>query len=189
MIRGVIVRLCLILGALSSAAAATPMPGQPLPALEIHDKGELHLVERQILLRPWRTENLRGQWTLLQYLAARPEASRLNRPAIDAIGKAAKAGGYRPYRLVNIVNVDDVPFGATAFAMSALERNKRQYPDAPMIADMGHGREHWQLAPGGSAMLLIDENLVVRHFVDGAVDDAGVERMLDLLRLPQEPAR
>jgi uncharacterized protein len=170
---------------LPAAASSVPRVGQPLPALEIHDKGELYLVDGRVALRPWSTENLRGHWTMLQYLAARPEASRLNRPAIDKMGAAAEAGGYRPYQLINIVNVDDVTLGATGFAMGALESNKRQYPDAPMIADMGSGLSLWGLSSRSSTIMLLDPDLIVRFVKDGELAASDIERVMDILRVPQ----
>ena len=94
-----------------SSYAASPTVGEPMPSLEIRDKGELHLNGKAIDYRPWATSSLNGDWALLQYMAARPKASKVNRHVVDAVSEKRAQGV--AVNIFNIINVRDVPFGAT----------------------------------------------------------------------------
>lgn len=163
----------------NTAVSKQPELGKPVPALTVSDRGELQIDGDTIRYRPWSTASLRGQWTLLQYMAARPRASKVNRPVVDAVSLKKSQGV--AVDVVNIINVSDVPFGATGFALAELESNKRRYPDSTLIGDMDQGRQGWQLAPGGSAILLIDPKGLVRFFKDGTVSQQELETILAML--------
>ena len=176
--------IVLLLSLEIAAAQQAPELGQPLPPLLIADKGAVEVVDNELHFEPWSTTQLKGQWTLLQYLAARPSADKLNRWALNAITARAEQGDLREFELYNIINVDDVTFGATGFALSALKRNKKKHPDSPMIADMGKGRAHWGLKKKSSAIFVLDEKSRVRFFRDGGLDEGDVERIIELLTPP-----
>ena len=168
-----------------TAMAKPPVLGEPIPALEVSDKGELEIDGQTIRYRPWSSASLSGQWTLLQYMAARPRASKVNRHVVDAVSLKQSQGV--AVEVVNIINVRDVPFGATGFALAELENNKRKYPDSTLIGDMDQGRQRWQLAPGGSAIFLIDPKGIVRFFKDGTVSQAERETILAMLPRASKP--
>ncbi len=172
----------LILAVTSAVAQTAPVIGQTLPALLIDEKGEIDVVNDELVFKPWSSEQLKGHWTLLQYLAARPSADRLNRWALDAITERAEESELRDFRLYNIINVGDVTFGATGFAMNALKSNKQEHPDSPMIADMDYGRAHWGLQKKSSAILLLDADNQVLFIREGRLSQADVEHIIDLLR-------
>ncbi|WP_420429163.1 YtfJ family protein [Algiphilus sp.] len=169
-----------------SAASAQQRPevGQPLPAITIDDEGEATIVDDTLRFTTWCSDALKGGWTLLQYLAARPSADRLNRWALDDITAPDKAEALRAFQLYNIININDVTFGATRFALRAIKSNKKKHPDAPMIADRGKGQSFWGLQEGSSAIFLLDEDNRVVFFREGALDRADVDRILDLLAAP-----
>ena len=173
---------------LAGTAAAAPQLDQPLPPVQVEDRGEARVSGDEVVFVPWTSDSLRGRWTLLQHLAARLGVDKLNRPAIDAVAAAVQNGGYRPYQLVNIINVDDVAFGATGFAVSAIQSNKKKHAAFPMIADRGLGAARWGLQPKTSAIFLLDEHNVVRFFREGALGPADVQRILELLALPADAA-
>lgn len=178
--------LVLLLISSVSLAQHSVQVGEPLEPLHIDDKGEISVVDDELRFRPWSSDSLKGQWTLMQYLAARPSADKTNRWALNAITGQAEQGGLREFSLYNIVNVDDVTFGATSFALNALKTNKKKYPDSPMIADMGHGREHWGLTKKSSAIFLLDADSRVLFFRDGALSQADVDQIIALLAAPAE---
>jgi uncharacterized protein len=176
----------LVLAALLHGAdvAGAPEVGAPLPPLQVDDRGEATVAGDRVEWVPWDSDSLKGEWTLLQYLAARLGVDRLNRPVIDAVEAGSRGERHRRYRLVNIVNVEDVALGATGFAVGAIERNKLRYRHAPMVADRGRGAALWGLRPKTSAILLLDERNVVRFVGEGPLGDADVRRILQLLELP-----
>lgn len=164
---------------LSVSSYATPATGKAIPALTISDKGEIVIDGNSFRYRPWSTEQLSGRWTLLQYMAARPRASTANRHVVDAVALRQSEGV--DVDIVNIINVRDVPFGAVSFALGELQSNKRKYPDSTLVADMDTGRPHWQLAPGGSTVFLVDPNGVLRFFKEGSLSPAELNSLLALL--------
>lgn len=175
--------LILVLFFKTGVAEAMPETGQPLPPILIENKGEVVVIDDELRFRPWSSEHLKGGWVLLQYLAARPSADKLNRWALDEITARAERGGLRDFMLYNIVNVDDVTLGATGFALSALKSNKKKYPGSPMIADMGLGRSAWGLKGQSSAIFLLDADSRILFFRDGALSSADFEQVLDLLKI------
>ncbi len=166
----------------SSAVLAAPETGKPLPVASIADKGELFIVGDDIEYRPWSTDQLKGRWTLLQYMAARPRASEVNRHVVDAV--AARQGEGVDIRMLNIINVKDVTFGATGFAMRELKKNKFKYPDTTLIADMDNARQLWGLKTKGSTIFLLDDSNTVRYFKDGILDDAELNALLSMIPPP-----
>jgi uncharacterized protein len=178
--------LVLLLTVTSGFVHATPETGQPLPSILIEDKGEVLVIDDELRFRPWSSEQLKGRWTLLQYLAARPSADKLNRWALDRITGLAARGTLRDFALYNIINVDDVTLGATGFALNALKSNKKKFPDSPMIADMDHGRARWGLQQQSSAIFLLDADSRVLFFRDGALSAADFEHLLELLKRPAD---
>jgi len=169
------------------SVAATPKVGLPIPELEIRDKGELVIVNKDIRYQTWSTEDLNGHWTLLQYMAARPRASKVNRHVIDAISLKQNAGV--AVTTVNIINVADVPFGATGFALGELRANKEKYPDSTLIGDMETGRIHWELKPRASSIFLIDPEGTVRYFKDGTLSGDELQQLLETLPEPDKPSQ
>ena len=178
--------IVLLLIASSVAAQRAPVVGEVLPGILIEDKGEVAVIDDELRFEPWSSAALRGQWTLMQYLAARPSADKLNRWALDEISGLADNGDLRDFKLFNIINVDDVSFGATGFALGAIKSNKKKHPEAPMVADMGHGRAHWGLNPKSSAIFVLDPDNRVRFFRDGALSQADVQRIIGLLTPPAD---
>lgn len=178
--------IVLLLSVTSAAAQGVPAIGEVLPELLIEDKGEVAVIDDELHFQPWSSAALRGHWTLLQYLAARPSADKLNRWALDEISGRADNGHLREFKLYNIINVDDVSFGATGFALGAIKSNKKKHPEAPMVADMGHGRAHWGLTPRSSAIFVLDPDSRVRFFRDGALSQADVQRIVSLLTPPAD---
>ncbi len=170
---------------LSMQAWAVPEVGQPLPAAAIADKGELFIAGDDIEFKPWDTNKLKGQWTLLQYMAARPSASEVNRRVIDAVALKQTEGV--DIRVLNIINVDDVTFGATGFALRELKKNKFKYPETTLIADMDSARELWNLKRKGSAVFLLDADNQVQFFKDGTLSDTELAALLALLPAPVTP--
>lgn len=119
-------------------------------------------------------------------MTARPRASKENRHVIDAI--CLKQSADVPVTTVNIINVADVPFGATGFALGELRANKEKYPHSTLIGDMDTGRNHWELKPRGSSIILMDPEGTVRYFKDGALSPNELQQLLEILPEPSKPS-
>ena len=79
----------LLLCCIHVVADAEPIrQGMVLPPLDIDDKGELVINGDDIEYQPWSTAELMDKVVVLQYMAARPSAQKMNRQFNDAF-KAA----------------------------------------------------------------------------------------------------
>jgi YtfJ family uncharacterized protein len=170
-----------ILLALQCAGVLAVAPGDALPPVRIAESGELRLEGEQLRFAPWDTHALGGKLQIIQYLAARKSSQDINRPFTDRL----KASGIplEHYHLTTIVNLDDAMFGTRGFVMSELERNKRRYFRSTIVADDGGiGRTAWGLAEKSSAIFVLDAEGRVLFFREGAMTEAEIEHVLDMLR-------
>ena len=83
-----------------------------VPLVNISDKGELVLKEKEISYQPWQSKVLAGKVFLIQHIAGRSSAKELNAPMIEAI-KAAKLP-HDKYQTVTIINSNDAIWGVTS---------------------------------------------------------------------------
>ncbi|WP_372781052.1 YtfJ family protein [Litorivivens sp.] len=157
--------------------------GQPLPELMIQDKGELTLdAQNDIVYVPWSTKNLdtKGEVQIIQYMAARPSAEKQIRPFTDRLEEA----GF-PEELIHVttvVNLDDVTFGMSSWALSELEKNKREYATSAMVADMkGHGLQLWNLTAKSSALIVLGSDGNILYLKDGKLNKKEIESTLKLI--------
>lgn len=165
----------------SPLAAEALRVGQTLQPLEIDNKGELLIVDEEVEFKPWSSKGMENQVAYLQYMAARPSADKMNRHVNDAL----QAGGFAKGSFIStvIVNLDDVTFGASKWALKELKKNKLKHPDALIVADYeGKGRETWQLESGSSAVAVIARSGEVLFFKQGKLSEQERQTVLDLLR-------
>jgi YtfJ family uncharacterized protein len=164
-----------------AAQAATITVGAPVPQLSITDQGELIQKGDDIIFQPWDTSMLPGKVQVLQYLAARMTASKINEPFTDALREA----NFSPEKQVTttVINTNDVMWGTTAFVKSELKSNKKKYPHARMIADStGKGLDAWSLKKEGSAIAVLDKTGKVIFYKEGAMTAAEIKSTLTLIQ-------
>ena len=154
---------------------------QPLPPVSVSDRGELVLEQEQLQARLWGVGSLPGKVRVIQHIAGRGSAKELNAPLIEAI-KAAGLPRDR-YQTVTIINLDDAAFGTAPFVRSSAESSKQEYPWSSIVLD-GKGKvaQEWQLAPKSSAIIVLDQQGLVRFVREGALRPQEVEQVLALVR-------
>ncbi len=114
-----------------------------VPLVNISDKGELVLKEKEISYQPWQSKVLTGKVFLIQHIAGRSSAKELNAPMIEAI-KAAKLP-HDKYQTVTIINSNDAIWGTSGFVKSSAEDSKKEF--RPPWCWMPRG---WPATPGRS---------------------------------------
>ncbi len=175
--------VAVIFSCLFSFQALALSVGQALPELYVEDKGELTLdAEKEIVYVPWTTKNLdtQGEVQILQYMAARPSAEKQIRPFTDRLETA----GF-PEELIHVttvVNLDDVTFGMTSWALSELEKNKREYATSAMVADIkGKGLKLWDLESASSALIILDSEGKILYLKDGKLSKSEIDQTMALI--------
>ncbi len=166
----------------NSATAAVPV-GEPLPAIAITEKGELVLSPPdKVHYEAWATSGLAGRVHVIQYLAGRISAPKINRPFTDRLGELRIESEY--YHVTTIINLNDTLFGTSAIVASQLKRNKRKYPASSIVADEhGDGAKLWRLNPGNSAIFILSPQGKVLFFKDGSLNNTEIEQAVDIIRI------
>lgn len=177
-------RLLILFLALSAPAFADAIRvGSALPTLEIKEKGELLLEDDdEVTFRPWSTEQLdtTAEVQIIQYMAARPSAEKQIRPFTDALEAAEYPENL--HHVSTVINLDDVTFGMSGWALSEIKENKRKYPTSTMVADWeGKGLKRWNLESKSSALFILDKEGQVLFFKDGKLNEQEIDRALKLI--------
>ena len=163
-------------------ASALPA-GDTLPVLEVNDKGELVLNDQgEIEFAPWSSADLdtAGQVQIIQYMAARPSSEKQIRPFTDRL----EAVAYEPelHDVITVVNLNDVTFGMSGWALSELEKNKREYAETTMVADWeGKGLKLWNLEPKSSALFILGADGKILFAKDGKLNPQEIDQAIELI--------
>ena len=153
--------------------------GEPLPMLNIEDRGELMLENDEFRFAPWSLPGGLGKIHVLQYMAGTRGASKLNEPFTDRLKEIPHGN----YRVTTVINLDDAMWGTSGFVISEIKKNKRRYPDSHMVLDAdGVGRDVWNLQAKSSAIVIMDAGGSVHYLKDGAMNEQEIEQALDYIR-------
>ncbi|PIJ52104.1 hypothetical protein BL250_02015 [Erwinia sp. OLTSP20] len=164
-----------------TAIAHNFIENQYVPAVGIHDKGELMFTQDKFSYQNWNSARLAGKVRVIQHIAGRSSAKEMNAALIEAI-KAANFPHDR-YQTTTIVNTDDAIPGTGMFVRSSIESNKKQYPWSQFIVDsLGIAKKAWQLDAGGSAIVVLDKQGRVRFAKDGALTQNETQRVISLVK-------
>ncbi|MGL6231287.1 YtfJ family protein [Aeromonas rivipollensis] len=152
-----------------------------VPLVNIGDKGELVLKEKEISYQPWQSKVLTGKVFLIQHIAGRSSAKELNAPMIEAI-KAAKLP-HDKYQTVTIINSNDAIWGTSGFVKSSAEDSKKEFPWSTMVLDAkGMARNAWDLVPESSAIIVLDKEGKVLFAKDGQLDATEITKVMGLIQ-------
>ena len=155
--------------------------GNPVPLVNVSDKGELVLNGKDIGYQPWQSTSLTGKVFLIQHIAGRSSAKELNAPMIEAI-KAAKLPQDK-YQTVTVINSNDAIWGTSGFVKSSAEDSKKEFPWSAMVLDAkGMARNAWDLTPESSAIILLDKEGKVLFAKDGQLDANNIATVMGLIK-------
>lgn len=169
---------------LATSGYADIRVGKPLPSLAIPEKGELVLIDNKIQYRPWHSSALandsHSRVHIVQYLAGRLSASKLNEPFTDQLD--AKDYPTDKHLVTTIINTSDALWGTAGFVTSELKSNKIRHPHASLVADsQGIGAKTWQLKPQGSAVAVVAPSGEVLFYKDGVLNRQEIDQVLSLV--------
>jgi uncharacterized protein len=178
-VKGFVVALAFLLPGVVSAHVFTQ--GERVPAVGIADSGELLYQQDKFSYKNWNSARLPGKVRVIQHIAGRSSSKQKNAALIEAI-KAADFPHDR-YQTTTIVNTDDEIPGTGMFVRSSIRNNKQHYPWSQFIVDnQGNAKKAWQLADGGSAIVVLDKTGRVRFAKDGALTQEEVVKVIALLK-------
>ncbi|MDH4040847.1 MAG: YtfJ family protein [Gammaproteobacteria bacterium] len=159
--------------------ADVPVGGR-LPDLSIAERGELVISGDDVDYRTWSYPQQPGKVHVLQYLAATRAASNINKPFTDRMKTDLPKGSFLS---TTILNLDEAVWGTAGLVVSELKSNKRDFPNAVLVADEdGAGLQQWQLEKESSAIIVTDPAGVVRYFKQGPMSAAEIDSTLELVR-------
>jgi len=126
------------------AAAHNIQVGQTLPNVTVPDQGEIMLSGDKIIYQPWESTQLSGKVRVIQAIAGRSSAKKMNAEIIEAI-KAANLSA-EIYQTTTIINQDDSIWGTGGLVKSSAEDSKQEFSWSSMVVDAdGTVQSAWQL--------------------------------------------
>ena len=91
---------------------------------------------------------------------------------------------YEPgsFQSISIINLDDAMWGTSGLVSSELGKNKREHPEAVLVADEeGHGLAAWQLEQGTVAFILVDYEGKIRYLKQGKLSADDINTIIAML--------
>lgn len=163
-----------------AAAAATPTGGEPLPPLDIDDRGELVIAGDDFEFVPWSSADGPDKVHVVQYFGAKMSHRDLFEPFTDALQQEMEPG---TVHVTTVLNMDAAMWGTSGMVISELKKNKRRHPQTTMVADDdGAGVQAWELGDKGTGLIITDRRGIVRYFSRQPLDDEEVASTIDLVR-------
>lgn len=156
-------------------------PGKPLPEVSVDYHGELQLDGDKLTYQPWDQSQLPGKVRVVQAIAGRKSAKKMNAPLMSAI----TAAQFPPesYQTTSIINQDDVIWGTGSFVKSSAQESKKEFPWSSIVLDKeGYVARAWQLAEKSSAILVLDKQGQVLFVKEGALAQTEIDQVLQLVR-------
>ena len=180
--------LLLALGILANtgALAEKPLKGQEISDLTINKYGELvmDVALDDVVYKPWSTHSFKTvpQMHAVLYFAATFGASRINTSFSEAL-ESLEDTEYGPFiRPTTLMNVSEAGWGGPEIVLGQMTYEKRRNPERVIIADSnGQSLEAWELAPGSSAVIVLDQHGTVLFFGEGELNDSQFNEAINLL--------
>ncbi|USD64984.1 YtfJ family protein [Vibrio sp. SCSIO 43136] len=151
--------------------------GETIPAASVAKHGELMLEGDKIAYQAWDSANLTGKVRVVQAIAGRKSAKKLNAPLIDAIIAAELPND--KYQTTTVINQDDAMWGTSSFVKSSAEDSKKEFNWSSIVLDKdGTAFKAWELAEESSAIFVVDQQGTVLFAKEGALTEAEISQVL-----------
>ncbi|MDX1303498.1 YtfJ family protein [Photobacterium sp.] len=155
--------------------------GQSLPNVTVSESGEIMLSGDKVIYQPWESTQLPGKVRVVQAIAGRSSAKKMNAEIIDAI-KAANLPG-EVYQTTTIINQNDSIWGTGGFVKSSAEDSKQEFSWSSMVLDAdGIVQSAWQLQKDNSAIIILNKTGQVLFVQEGKLTPQEIEQAMDLLK-------
>jgi uncharacterized protein len=155
--------------------------GGTLPNFTVPSKGELVLNGEKISHKPWSTSQIAlGSPALIFHTAARMSSDGIIAP----LKKRLNAREFEPgsFQSISIINLNDALWGTSGLISSELSKNKREHPEAILVADeKGAGIKAWTLSTGTVSFILVDDEGKIRYIKEGKLSAADIDTIMTLL--------
>lgn len=162
------------------AYAQPPSLNNPLPELNIAEKGELLLENEVYRYRPWSSQRSRGEVQVLQYIAANMGGKKLFKPFTDILSVEFPDG---TIHVTTVINLDDAMWGTGGLVISELKSSKKKYPKSTIVLDEeGAGKKAWQLGKKGAVLAVIDKSGSVIYLTQKALSEQELISTLALVK-------
>lgn len=151
---------------------------KPLPMAALNDhqnSGEIVYRAAEDLLhyQPWSSTSLTGQIHVVYHLAARHGVDTLNKKFIEALENLPP----HSYRLVVILNIDDVFTGGRYLARKTFEKNVRKNSNHVtfVLDNDSRIKRAWCLKDQSSTILVLDQKGYIMKAKDGALHETEIQ--------------
>lgn len=163
---------------------------KPLPVAVLQDNpdaGEIiyHATEDSLRYHPWSSTSLTGQIHVVYHLAARHGVDAINKKFIHALETLPP----HSYRLVVVLNIDDVFTGGSYLARKTFEQNARENSGhVTFVLDTdSHLKQVWCIMDQSSTIILVNASGEVIKVKDGLLSETEIHEYLQKI-LTTQPA-
>ncbi|MGF1762423.1 YtfJ family protein [Aliivibrio kagoshimensis] len=154
--------------------------GENVPPVEVQSHGELIIQDSEIIYQEWQSSMMLGKVRVIQAIAGRSSAKKMNAPLMTAI--TAKKFPITDYQTTTIINQDDAIWGTGGFVLSKAEDSKLEFSWSSLIVDEdGVVAQSWQLESDSSAIIVQDKNGNILFFKQGSLNDDEIAKVLTLI--------
>ncbi len=163
------------------AMAHTIEVGKILPNVNVAKHGELRLKGDNIEYTEWSTNQLIGKVRVIQAIAGRSSAKKMNSPLMTAI--SSQKYPKETYQTTTIINQDDAVWGTSSFVKSSAEDSKKEFSWSSIVLDKkGSTAEVWELQDKSSAIAVLDKTGSVLFIKEGALTEEDIGKVLELIQ-------
>ncbi|CAH0524531.1 YtfJ family protein [Vibrio hippocampi] len=164
----------------SLALALNLNVGQAIPSVSVKDYGELIIQADEINYQVWDSQQMLGKVRVIQAIAGRSSAKKMNAPLMADITAANYPEA--DYQTTTIINQDDAIWGTGSFVKSSAEESKREFPWSSMVLDQ-HGivTSFWKLPEETSTIIVLDKVGKVLFIKQGALSEQERQTVLTLI--------
>jgi YtfJ family uncharacterized protein len=155
--------------------------GQQVHTVSVDSHGELLLENNDIRYDQWNSQNMLGKVRVIQAIAGRKSAKKLNAPLMTAITDAK----FPPesYQTTTIINQDDAMWGTGSFVKSSAEDSKQEFPWSSMVLDEnGVVASAWELEAENSAIIVQNKAGEILYIKEGALSEEEIDQVLSLIK-------
>jgi len=154
--------------------------GQAIPNATISQYGEIFIEKKAIVYKEWRSNERTNKVRVVQAIAGRKSAKKMNAPLMTAI--TASKFPEKKYQTITIINQDDAMWGTRSFVKSSAEDSKVDFPWSSIVLDK-HGivAKSWQLKEESSAIIVLDKTGNTLFIKEGALEKSDIESVLSLI--------
>ena len=155
--------------------------GESVPKVIVNDYGELILKKGDIEYQSWDSEKMLGKVRVIQAIAGRTSAKKMNQPLMQAI--TASKLPEKLYQTTSIINQDDAVWGTSNFVRSSAKDSKRDFPWSSIVLDKeGTVAKAWQLDKKSSAIIVQDYEGKILFVKEGPLGEQEVEQVISLIK-------